>query len=244
MTANTTPINNSKIKKKETTYEYVISKTTSNLTQLAGGIKRLSAAVFIAARYEGTGEARKLVPRSPEQLDKLKRIVQSALGLQGNGDNITLEEIPFHDTFGSALQNLDADDKRQFWFNQVQNLVYLLLALGMVGLFWWTLKRTPVESVTAPAPAWEGVSGGNERGALPGAPPGSPRVASPAPGAPMRGGAGAPLENVPGQTLPGQTEPSLTPGVVSAEVLNRLVQENPDNFSQAIHAWLARGDLN
>ena len=30
------------------------------------------------------------------------------------------------------------------------------------------------------------------------------------------------------------------PGVVTVDVLNRLVRENPDNMSQAIRTWLTR----
>ena len=49
---------------------------------------------------------RKAVPRAPEELQKLRRIVQSALGLQldnhaARQDEITLEEMPFTDWFAA-----------------------------------------------------------------------------------------------------------------------------------------------
>jgi hypothetical protein len=66
-------------------------------------LKRVSAAVFVAAKTEGTGADRKTVPRTPEEIEKLRKIVQSALGLQPNDpvrkDEITLEEMPFTDVF-------------------------------------------------------------------------------------------------------------------------------------------------
>src|SRR5262245_23730796 len=47
------PVNNSKNRKTTSTVEYEIGKSTSSLMQAAGGIRRLSAAVTIAARMEG-----------------------------------------------------------------------------------------------------------------------------------------------------------------------------------------------
>jgi len=58
--------NNSHTKKKVTNSQYEINKTTSSMTQLAGGLKRVSAAVLVAARYEGGGAARKILPRTKE----------------------------------------------------------------------------------------------------------------------------------------------------------------------------------
>ena len=68
------------------------------------------SAVFIAQKFEGKGADRKAVPRTPEEMQKLRRIVQSALGIQENGDadrkdDITLEEMPFND---QAADGVDA----------------------------------------------------------------------------------------------------------------------------------------
>ncbi|HYG33586.1 MAG TPA: flagellar basal-body MS-ring/collar protein FliF, partial [Clostridia bacterium] len=57
------PIGANRTKKKITNNTYDFSKTTSSVVQTAGGIRRLSAAVFVAAKMEGTGAARKTVPR-------------------------------------------------------------------------------------------------------------------------------------------------------------------------------------
>ena len=53
------PVTNTRNKKTTGTTEYEISKSTSTILQSAGGLKRLSAAVTVAARFEGTGAARK-----------------------------------------------------------------------------------------------------------------------------------------------------------------------------------------
>jgi len=137
-------------KKKITNNQYEINKTTSNLTQLAGGIKRVSAAVFIAARYDGAGAARKVAPRPKDELDKLKRIVQNALGVAATGEGageIALEEMPFNDPIADVAQDMGKQEKKQFWWNQLQNLIYPGLALVVFIVFWRVLKKTPVEQI-------------------------------------------------------------------------------------------------
>ena len=49
--------------------------------------------VKVPARRSGAGATRKLVPRSKEELEKLRHIVQSALGVVGASDGSTKDEI-------------------------------------------------------------------------------------------------------------------------------------------------------
>jgi flagellar M-ring protein FliF len=200
-----------KTKKKVTNSQYEINRITSYLTQAAGGMKRVSAAVFVAARTEGAGDTRKIVPRSKEELEKLRRIVQSALGAQtGTGtdetlrDTITLEEMPFNEPLLEVKQALLSSEKKQYWFTQVQNLIYPVLALAVLVLFWRALKRTPMESLPVPAlPAQ--LNGENGHGA---------------------------------------GSPAYQQGIVTVDVFNRLVRENPENVNQALQQWLNRGTTN
>lgn len=221
------PLATTRTKKKTTDTQYEISKITSNFTQLAGGIKRLSAAVFVAARYEGTGPNRKAVPRSAEELEKLRRIVQSALGIQPGDptrkDEVTLEEMPFNDQFAEATQDLGRVAEKQFWWTQLQNLLFPVLGIAVVALFLRLLMRTPETPLASSVgqgrlPAGQG--GGNGSGRL------------------------HRLDSL--DTL--DTEPALAssavrgmpPGIVTVETLNRLVRENPVSVSQAIQQWLNR----
>ena len=113
-----------------------------------GGIKRLSAAVFIAAKASGTGTNRVANPRSSEEMQKLRHIVQSALGIQEAGDSlrrdeITLEEIIFSEPPTSELtQQLDKQQKQQMWIEIAKNGIYPLLALGILFVFWRAFKRS------------------------------------------------------------------------------------------------------
>ncbi len=209
-----TPVNGSHMRKKVTTSSYEINKATSSIIQAAGGLKRISSAVFIAQKFEGKGADRKAVPRTPEELLKIKRIVQSALGIQENGDptrkdEITLEEMPFNDQVSSEMtQQLDQQEKRQFWMDLAQKLVYPALAAGILLMFWRALKRTAADEIPIGIPIGTGTGNGGS-GHGPFLKPGSPGS-----------------------------------GIVTVEVLNQLIRENPANMSQAVRTWLTRSKPN
>ncbi len=200
------PVNSSRTRKKVTNSSYEINKITSNVMEAAGGLKRLSTAVFVAQRFEGQGAARKAVPRAPAEVEALKRIVQSALGIQMAGDSvrqdeIVLEEMPFNDQPVRELtQQLEQQEKRQVWLDLAQKLIYPALALGIIFAFWRMFQKAKAEEIRFGYPLANGRAGGN-------------------------GHAKA--------VLPGK-------GVVTVEVLNQLIRENPANMTQAVRSWLGR----
>ena len=157
-----------------------------------------------------------MVNRPPEDLEKLRRIVASALGIQtGSGapgeDSITLEELPFNDQFSTDLSHeFDQQQKVQFWWDLARNAGYPALGLGALLLLVRLFKRTPVQELPL------GIAAGR---------PGSGRKAA------MNG-------NGADQAGWGSTPP---PGVVTVDVLNRLIKENPSNMTQAIRDWLDKG---
>ncbi len=208
------PLNNTRNRKTTSTVEYEIGRSTSNLMQAAGGIKRLSAAVTIASRFEGQGADRKLVPRSPDELEKLRRIVQSAVGIQNGADNtrgdqITLEELPFNDQFATDVtRDLEQQQKRQWWWDIARNAAYPTLAVLALLVLLRLFKKTPVQEIPIGVPvgrlvARKGSGNGNGHGH-------------------------------------GEW-PQEPPGVVTVDVLNRLIKENPANMTQAIRDWMNRG---
>ncbi|MDX1952345.1 MAG: flagellar basal-body MS-ring/collar protein FliF [Verrucomicrobiota bacterium] len=214
----TAPTTNNRTRKKVTKNEYEINKITSNLMQAAGGVSRVSAAVFIATKMEGTGTARKPVPRSKEELDKLRKIVQSALGIQENSatrkDEITLEEMPFNDQPAlEVTQQLEKQETKQFWMNLAGQAVYPAIALGILLFFWRTFKKTPGESIPIGVPLGEFAMDSVTM-----------------PGLKGNGSNGNGMHGRKGQ-----------PGVVSVDVLNQLIKENPDNMTHAIRSWMAKG---
>ena len=208
----TSPVNNTKNRKTTSTTEYEVGKSVSNIMQSAGGIKRLSAAVTIASRFEGEGAARKAVTRSPEEIEKLRRIVQSAVGIQSGaenarGDTITLEELPFNDQFAADVsRELDRQQNHQFWWDLARNAAYPAVGLIALIVLVFLFKRTPVQEIPVGVPVGRLV--GQKTSA---------------------GGIGA-----------GDWTREAQPGVVTVDVLNRLVKENPANMTQAIRDWLNR----
>ena len=164
--ATAAPVTSTRSKKNTGTTSYEVSRVTSNLMQGAGGLKRLSAAVTVAARYEGAGAERKMVTRPPEELEKLRRIVQSTLGIQidpARGDQVTLEELPFNDQFAiEVTQNLEQQQKYEFWWNLARNAVYPVLGIAALLVLIRLFQRTPVDEIPIGIPI--GQLGGNGNG--------------------------------------------------------------------------------
>jgi len=215
-TAAASPLNTTKNKKAVTTVQYEIGKLTSNTMQAAGGIKRLSAAVTVAAQFEGAGAYRKVVNRSPEELEKLRRIVASAVGIQTGNDNpradtITLEELPFNDQLATTVaRDFETQQKHDLWWGIARNAGYPALAIVILFVLLRLFKRTPVQEIQLGVPvgrlmaAQKGAGNGN---------------------------------GFTGQTWGAET----SPGVVSVDVLNRLIKENPSNMTQAVREWMDKG---
>jgi flagellar M-ring protein FliF len=212
------PSNNSRTRKKVTNNQYEINKSTSNLVQGAGGVRRVSAAVFVAAKIEGKGAEAKPVPRSKEELEKLRRIVQSALGIQEptdgtRKDDLTLEEMPFNNQETEVAVQMEKNVRRQFWWDLGKNAIYPAFGLVLVALFWRSFKRTPTETIPIGVPVGE---------------------------ANFKNG----LDSLRNGTANGHGNGRFrqpTPGIVTVDVLNQLIRENPSNMTNAIRSWMTRG---
>lgn len=207
------PANNSQTKKKVTQSQYELSRISSNTILNAGGIKRLSAAVFIAQKLEGEGKDRKPVARTDDEMQKLKRIVQSAVGIVENDparkDEITLEQLPFNEQPAIELsQRLEKDGTRQFYWEVGKNVLYALVALIMLMVFLKLLKKTNSNDIPI------SLSTGDDTN-----------------------GAGASGDGTEGDPA-GSWRKDAKPGVVTVEVLNALIRENPGNMTQAVRSWL------
>ncbi len=155
------PVNSSKTRKKVTNNSYEINKTISNIMQTPGGLKRLSAAVFIAANTTGSGTNRVVASRTPEEMQKIRRIVMGALGIQegedaARPDQLTVEEIPFNDQPAiEVAQQMEKQQKHQFWWDVAGKAVYPLIAVVALFLFWRAFKKTSVDDIPLGVPVGE-----------------------------------------------------------------------------------------
>jgi flagellar M-ring protein FliF len=191
--------NTSATKRKSVSNQYEINKSVSTILEAPGGLKRVSAAVFVASKTEGTGADRKTVVRTPEEIEKLRKIVQSALGLQPNDplrkDEITLEEMPFTDVFPvEVAQQIQKQQSHEFMWDIARNAGYVVLALGVMFIFLRMFKKATAETASM---GIQVSANGNGK---------------------ARG----------------------EEGIVTVEVLNRLIRENPANMNQAVRTWLNR----
>jgi flagellar M-ring protein FliF len=214
--ASAAPLNSTKNHKTLSTIEYNVGETTSVTTQSAGNIKHLTAAITVAQQMEGTGADRKPVVRTADDLDKLRRIVSNALGADlTRGDTIELAELPFNDTYATEMnQQLDQQVKRDFWWTLARNAVYPALGLVAFLILLRTFKQTPVQEIPLGVPVGRlGTKTANGNGNGNGN--GHPRF--------------------------GEFTYEPQPGVVTVDVLNRLIKENPNNMTQAIREWMNRG---
>jgi len=132
--------------------------------------------------------------------------VQSALGIQTNGDaarqdEIVLEEMPFNDQpMREMSQQLERQEKHQVWLEWGQKIIYPGLAAGVLFAFWRMFQKAKAEEIRIGFPMNGHANGnGNGHGKL---------------------GSGK--------------------GVVTVEVLNQLIRENPANMTQAVRSWLGR----
>ena len=208
------PVNNSKVTKKTTTKEYAISRTVTSVTQSPGDFKRMTAAVSVAAKFEGEGKDRKVVARSPEELEKLRRIVISALGLQigpeaKRKDELTLEEMSFNDPSAELAQLMHKEETKLFWLGLGRQLIYPTLAIAVLCLFWRAFKRTTLDNIPIGVPVGQ-----------------------------MANGEADVEMNPHGEW---QAKPRR-PEAVTVKVLNQLIRENPDNITQALNTWMARNE--
>ena len=205
------PVNNSKTRKVTSTVDYEIGKTTSSTVQAAGGIKRIAAAVTVASRMEGTGADRKVVNRTSEEIEKLRRVVSNAIGVDTTrGDTISLEELAFNDQFAIGVtQELEKQQKHDFWFDLARNASYPALGLLALVMLLRMFKSTPVQEIPIGVPVGRlnGKHGGKANG----------------------------------NGHNGDWSDDAEPRTVTVDVLNKLIKDNPANMTQAIRDWMGKG---
>jgi flagellar M-ring protein FliF len=207
--------------KKTTENEYEINKTVTSQSQAPGRVKRISAAVFIPLAFSTAGTNRIAAPRSPEDLLKLRRGVQAALGIQEKGgvdgrvDELTVEEIAFNDEPAREMAvQIEKTERQRFWMEMARNAVFPAIGLVVLVAFWRAFQKTSVDDIPIGVPL--GHANGNGHG----------------------NGNGNGHGN--GNGNGGDSE-EVQPFVMTTEMLTQLVRENPANMTHALRTWMTRG---
>ncbi len=75
---------------------FEVTKLVRRAVEPLGRVTRLSVAVVVDGTWEGEGDARHFVPRTAEELARIRSVVMSAAGLRDDrGDSLTVECVPF-----------------------------------------------------------------------------------------------------------------------------------------------------
>ncbi|RMH05415.1 MAG: flagellar M-ring protein FliF [Nitrospirae bacterium] len=153
--------NTKEAKRKTETINYEVNRTVSKIVEPSGTIGRLSVSVLVDGLYQttvdkDTGETvRQYVPRSEEELAKLRESVKTAVGFSAErGDQIevvnyqfeaTPPEVAEADTMGT-LQELVT-----MWGGYLKPVVFFLLGVLIVVFVIRPLVKTVVEPPPSPA---------------------------------------------------------------------------------------------
>lgn len=112
---------------------YEINKTSKQIVQMPGGIRKISAAVIVDGRYEmKAGEDGKqkqaYVPRSSEEMKSIEELVKKAVGYnEMRGDQITVSNIPFvSNVAGSEM--VQAGNR---WVQMLKTYQKVLMNIGL-----------------------------------------------------------------------------------------------------------------
>ena len=218
--AGTSPMTKNNTSKKVTQNNYEINEITTTQSQIPGSTKRISAAVFIPIEYTVSGSNRVAVPRSPVEMMKIRSAVRSALGIvtnsvDGRVDELAVEEIAFNDQPSLELtQRLEKSERQRLWIDIARDSVFPLLGVGVLALFWRIFQKTSIDEIPIGIPigAASGDGGSQINGFASGL---------------RAGSAGDPDE--------------VQPFVMTADMMNQLMKENPANMTHALRTWMTRG---
>jgi len=209
-----------------------------------GGLKRVSAAVFVNQRLEGQADDRKLVTRSAADLDKLKRAAERALGLTDKDPlgEVVVEELPFNE---EAQQKETARvDRDALWTRGIE-LSRILGAVGVSGLIllilWRMLRRGSEELLAAGVPVGQLI--GTPQMAMAGVPGAAVAMAAGGGGAADGSGDDDAEDDQEAQEKKKKMKMDFglskqRPERVTLEVLKDLIRDNPQKMVQAARAWL------
>ncbi|TVR54805.1 MAG: flagellar M-ring protein FliF [Puniceicoccaceae bacterium] len=129
--------------------KFEINRTTSSVIRAPGEIRRMTAAVFVAMRFQGAGEAREPMPRSPEEIESLRQVVINALGIQPERNRpleqiVSVQEVDFAPDVVAGLPGTGIMDSAplEVWFDIGRTVAGFVLGAAALIVFLRMLRRT------------------------------------------------------------------------------------------------------
>jgi flagellar M-ring protein FliF len=124
------------------TINYEISKVVNKVVAPVGSIKKLSVAVLVGDRYvppAEEGAEATFVPRTEEELQSIRNMITSALGLdETRGDKIEVVAMPFEDSFVGDTPVEEAPPSTLYQY--LPYAKYGLLVLGTALLYFLLIR--------------------------------------------------------------------------------------------------------
>lgn len=204
---------------------FAVGSTTNDVVQMAGGLKSVTAAVFVAKKRDIQDGTPVFIDRDTSEIESLKRIVAKTLGITNVVDNLSVEQIEFNQQDPIQDPNLiGPGGTLQEWIQIGQPFVFAILGLAIIRVFSKKLVAPTDRSVAVGLTLEDYANSIDADG-------------NPLPRAVARTGEG----------LGGDDEliiPEENSRHLSTDVLNRLFKENPDNMTRALRSWLHEDDDN
>lgn len=231
--------------------DFAVSRSLTNLTRMAGGISRITAAVFVNTNNL-VFTNKTAVPAMI--LANLQTAVETALGLELGVDatvspNVKLVGVAFNDTKTRELEDaFENQRKTEMVWRVGKSVLYALLGIAALFGFWKLVKSSSEELLPTGIPVGQLVGGQ----LVYEAPVGIPGMA-------MSSGA---IQSISGEqkmeeiAAADQDVEELqaaksklvmdfglgqqAPERITIEVLKQLIRENPAKMSQAARIWMSR----
>jgi flagellar M-ring protein FliF len=129
--------------RRDETQSFDVSKTTSRTVAPMGAVKALSVAVLIDGTYRDEKGTRVFVPRTDDELERLKAIVASAVGVsEARGDRLEITSAPFRTP--AAETAADVPGPAAQW---VPEILLRLLGVGLVVAVLGFVVRPLVQAI-------------------------------------------------------------------------------------------------
>jgi flagellar M-ring protein FliF len=119
---------------------YEINKTSKQIVQMPGSIKKLSVAVIVDGKYEIKGAEGKqkstYVARTPEEMKSIEDLVRKAVGYnETRGDQITVSNIPFASDTTGGPDMVPTENTYVQLFKTYQRTLLNLVLIALLLIF-------------------------------------------------------------------------------------------------------------
>lgn len=152
--SNAQPVANSQQSRKSRKEDFEIGRSTISTVRNAGKIERMTAAVFVAMKTTGEGDARQAQPRSPAEIEDLRLMVVNSLGVVPEKGKtldqiVSVQEVDFAtDDLTVQTAGIEPDVQMNTWIDLGQKVV--MVAFGLFAFFYFVrvLKRSQADAVS------------------------------------------------------------------------------------------------